>query len=191
MSLRAAIVGLIVLSTIGFVVGTTIERNTEDSHAESPAAAQSESTSGESSTEGGGESEAEHAAESAKQGEATHGDEGAKAGGEETHGEFQPFGTNIEAVPFIVLAALASLALAAAVWTRPRSLLVLGVVAAAMLVFAALDVREVFHQIDESRTGLAVLAGVVAALHLAAAAATALLARGDTQLTGRAGTMPA
>ena len=67
----------------------------------------------------------------------------------------------------------------------------LGVVAAAMLVFAALDVREVFHQVDESRTGLAVLAGVVAALHLGAATAIGLLARGDGRLTGPGGTMPA
>jgi hypothetical protein len=184
MTLRAAVVGLIVLATIGFVVGTTIERNAEGSHAESPAATRSDSTSS-------GESGAERAAESGGQREATHAGEGAAAGGQEAHAEFQPFGINIEAVPFIVLAALASLAMAAAVWTRPRTRLILGVVAAAMLLFATLDVREVFHQIDVSRTGLAVLAGVVAALHLAAAAGTALLARGDTPLTGPAGTMPA
>jgi hypothetical protein len=38
-----------------------------------------------------------------------------------------------------------------------------------MIAFAALDLREVFHQIDESEAGLAVLAGPVAALHIAAA----------------------
>jgi hypothetical protein len=189
MSLRAAIVGLIVLATVGFVVGTTIERNSKESHAETPAAARSEGSS-ESHAEGG-ESEAKRAAESGSQGESAHAGEGAQAGGEAAHREYQPFGVNIEAVPFIVLAALVSLGLAAAVWTRPGSLLVLGVVAAAMVLFAALDVREVFHQVDESRTGLAVLAGVVAALHLAAAAAIGLLARGDGRLTGTAGTMPA
>jgi hypothetical protein len=155
MSLRAAVVGLIVLATIGFVVGTTIERNSTKSHVEVPAETHSETSS------------------------------------EGTHAESQPFGIDVEAVPFIVLAAVASLGLAAAVWTRPRSLLVLGVVAVAMVLFAALDVREVFHQVDDSRTGLAVLAGVVATLHLAAAAVTALLARGDQRLTGPAGTMPA
>ena len=36
MTLRAAIVGLIVLATAGFVVGTTIERNSKESHAETP-----------------------------------------------------------------------------------------------------------------------------------------------------------
>jgi hypothetical protein len=134
MSLRAAIVGLIVLAAVGFVVGTTIERNSKESGAETPAAARSEGSS-ESHAEGA-EREAERAGE------------GARSGGEPTHGELQPFGVNIEAVPFIVLAALGSLGLAAAVWTRPRSLLVLGVVAAAMLLFAVLDVREVFHQVD-------------------------------------------
>src|SRR5204863_8393808 len=98
---------------------------------------------------------------------------------------------NPEAVPFVPRAAPVSRGLTAAVWQRPRTLAVLGVVAAAMLLFAALDVREVFHQVDESRTGLAVFAGVVAALHLGAATAIGLLARGDRRLPGPAGTMPA
>jgi hypothetical protein len=182
--LRAVIVGLIVLATVGFVVGTTIERNSKESHPETPAAAQSQGSS-ESHAEGG-ESEAERAAESGGEGESAHTSEGGEAGG-----EFQPFGVNIEAVPFVLLAALVSLGLAAAVWTRPRNLLVLGVAAAAMVLFAVLDVREVFHQIDENRTGLAVLAGVVAALHLAAATAIGLLARGDRRPTGPVDAMPA
>jgi hypothetical protein len=56
-----------------------------------------------------------------------------------------------------------------AVWLRPESGLLLAIVSAAMVVFAALDVREVVHQIDEDNGGLAVLAAVVAALHFAAA----------------------
>ena len=42
-------------------------------------------------------------------------------------------------------------------------------VALAMLVFAALDVRELIHQIDESRTGLAFLVALVTVLHAGAA----------------------
>ena len=76
-------------------------------------------------------------------------------------------------------------------WSRPRSLAVLGVVAAAMLLFAVLDVREVFHQVDESRAGLAVLAGVVAALHLAAAMTAGVLARRGGGPVRPVGTMPA
>lgn len=39
--------------------------------------------------------------------------------------------------------------------------------------FTALDMREVFHQVDENREGLALLAGVVAVLHVPAAAVRA------------------
>jgi hypothetical protein len=46
-----------------------------------------------------------------------------------------------------------------------------------MLTFAALDIREIVHQADESRAGLAVLAATIAALHLIAAGAAALMLR--------------
>jgi hypothetical protein len=46
-----------------------------------------------------------------------------------------------------------------------------------MLAFAVLDVREVFHQIDESNEGIAALAALVAVLH-ASAAALAFTAEG-------------
>ena len=36
--------------------------------------------------------------------------------------------------------------------------------------FAVLDIAEVIHQLDEDRTGLALLAGVIATAHAAAAA---------------------
>lgn len=75
-----------------------------------------------------------------------------------------------------------SLLLTAAVWRFGGSFSVLTVVALAMAGFCALDVREVVHQAEESRTGLAMLAAVVAALHLGAAllaARAALSARHD------------
>jgi hypothetical protein len=53
---------------------------------------------------------------------------------------------NLESTPLIVLAALASLILAAAVWIRPDRRAGLGALAAAMALFGALDVREAFHQ---------------------------------------------
>jgi len=46
-----------------------------------------------------------------------------------------------------------------------------------MLLFAALDVREIFHQSDESKIGLALLAGFVALLHVGAAAVAGLMGR--------------
>jgi hypothetical protein len=64
-----------------------------------------------------------------------------------------------------------------------------------MLAFAALDIREVFHQADIDETGLAVLAAIIAALHLAAAAVAgrmAIATRGArTSSPAPAGTMPA
>ncbi len=53
-----------------------------------------------------------------------------------------------------------------------------------MLAFAGLDVRAVIHQHGENRTSLAVLAGVVGALHLAATAVAALMAHQAAKSTG-------
>ena len=83
-----------------------------------------------------------------------------------------------EAVPFVVLAGAFSLALAAAVRLRPALAPLLAFVVVAMVAFAALDVREVVHQLDEDNGGLALLAGMVAALHLGVAAVALTLARG-------------
>jgi hypothetical protein len=79
-------------------------------------------------------------------------------------------GVNPESTGLLVVAVVVSLLLAAGVWWLGASPLVLGVVALAMAAFAALDIREVVHQADESRTGLMLLAALVALLHLAAAA---------------------
>ena len=60
-----------------------------------------------------------------------------------------------------------------------RALLAVGVIA---LVWAVLDVREVVHQLDESRTGIALLAIGAALLHLAAAAVAPLAVRGPATI---------
>jgi hypothetical protein len=78
-------------------------------------------------------------------------------------------GINPESTDLLVVAVVASLALAAGAWWLGGSALVLGIVALAMAAFAALDVREIVHQTNESRTGLTLLAALVAALHIAAA----------------------
>jgi len=57
-------------------------------------------------------------------------------------------------------------------------------VVVAMVVFAALDVRESFHQSDEAKTGLEILAGAIAVLHLAAAAVAARMAHTARVATG-------
>jgi hypothetical protein len=79
-------------------------------------------------------------------------------------------GVDLESTPLIVLAVLAGLGLAALTATqlgRRRGFL-LAVVAIA-LAWALLDLHEVVHQLDESRTGIALVAIAVAGLHLAAA----------------------
>jgi hypothetical protein len=58
--------------------------------------------------------------------------------------------------------------------------LLLAVVVVVMVAFAALDVREAFRQIDEDDGGLALLVGVVAALHLASAAVALLMRRASS-----------
>jgi drug/metabolite transporter (DMT)-like permease len=78
-------------------------------------------------------------------------------------------GIDVESPDLVATAVVVSLLLAALVWRRPtRRLLLLIAVAAAA--FAVLDAAEVAHQLHENRTGLALLAGLIAALHAAAAA---------------------
>ena len=152
LSQRAWLAGLIAAATVLFVVGVSIERS-DTHHSVGASAKHVESREGE-------------AGEHAEEGEVS-GHEKKSAGHEEVEEETL-LGVEVEATPFIVLAALVSLGLALAAWMRPRSTTLLIVVALAMLVFAVFDVREVAHQIEESEAGLAVVAGIVAALHLAA-----------------------
>jgi hypothetical protein len=183
--------GLIVVATALFVLGSALERNGESGepghHDEATtvrSTAAQESGSGEA-----GETPAEHAGERGEGGAA------ATTSPENTHEELRPLGIDIEAWPFIALAALASLALAAATWLRPHTPGLLALVAAAMLLFAALDVREVVHQLDIDKTGLAVLAGAIAVLHLLAAVLAGVMAsrswRPASGPPSAAGTMPA
>ena len=147
MGLRALLSGLIVAATAAFVVGTVIERNSssESAHHEAAVGEPAERRHGRRSTVGreGGESTGQHAHE----GPTTE----RKAATEEPHAELRPLGIDVEAWPFVALAAAASLALAAAAWLGPRQPALLGLVAPAMLIFAALDLREVLHQADHQR----------------------------------------
>jgi hypothetical protein len=87
----------------------------------------------------------------------------------ELHREAKLFGINPEAVGLVIATVVASLLLAIVVWMRPRDIVLITVVGFG-LVFAGFDVREVLHQIDESRAGLIAIAGVLAILHLLVAA---------------------
>lgn len=175
--MRHLLLALMLAATAAFVVGVAIERNDEDHH--HGAAVEATEHTDEHGEEGTPEHEATEHAEAAGHTEA-------KEAGE----ELRPLGIDIEATPFVVLAAVVSVLLALAAWLRPSPAL-LAVIAGVMLAFAVLDVNEVFHQLDEDRDGLALLAVLVAALHLASAAVAGLLASRGGEPAGSAGTMPA
>lgn len=85
-------------------------------------------------------------------------------------------GVDAESPATVGLAVTGSLVLAAMLWLRPlRQVAVLAV--AAGLAFAALDLAEVAHQIDESHIGLAALAATIALGHTAAAITSGLTTR--------------
>jgi len=170
------LVALILASTAAFVVGVLLERHqTNNESGETPAhrAAESGAPTGES-REGSGSGESSESGESEpttspKAGKATGETAAQRERGGHVESSEKLLGVNPESTGLLTVAVVVSLLLAAAVWWRGGSPLVLGVVALALAAFAALDVREVVHQVNESRAGLALLAGVVAALHGAAA----------------------
>ena len=89
-----------------------------------------------------------------------------EGGAAESSGE-ELAGVDLESTSLIVLAVLAGLVLSAAAATelgRSRAFLLAVVVIA--LAWAVLDVRELLHQLDESRGGIAAIALAVAVLHL-------------------------
>lgn len=189
---------LLIVSAAVFTAGAIAERATaNEARAEnSPAAAAgsqptvSPSGTGEHDTGEPGIPPASTGAEGHDHGESGTPTPGAAAsesghGGSADHGESSGgtsheaqtetlLGINPEATPLIVIAVVLSLALAAAV-IAVGSPSLLPVVALVMLAFAALDIRELTHQLHESRPGLAALAATVALLHLVAAG-TALMA---------------
>ncbi len=163
MSPRVLLLALIVAASATFVVGVALERSSEADHHETSSASSVHREQSESDEHA--ESATEHAAATTEP---------------DADAELRPLGVDIEAWPFVIAAVFASLALALAGWLRPRHARWLALVAVVMLAFAALDAREVAHQIDVDKNGLAILAAVVAVLHLAAAAvAASMAARSD------------
>lgn len=77
-------------------------------------------------------------------------------------------GINLESTPLVIAAVAISILLAAATWRRDHRIVLL-VAAMFAAVFAVLDVAEFSHQIRRSAATVAVIAGVIAVLHAAAA----------------------
>jgi len=178
MQSRALLVLLVVVATALFIVGVSVEKSSGDTHDEPSATAAEQGGAGET-----GEGSAGETGEAGEVGEAhTEAAAGEPSGSEDE----ALLGLDLEATGLVVLAAGLSLALAGAVWLRPEWGWLIAAVVVVMAAFAALDVREVFHQLDEDDSGLALLAGVVAALHLVAAGVALRIRRTPAPAPGAA-----
>lgn len=163
----ALFVAGLLAATVAFVVGVSLERNAAP--AESSTQTSPHSEVGESGNEAGGETGGETTGET---GSPSQPSQPSSESGEAI------LGVNPESIPFVVLAALVALLLAAAAWWRPlRIVFIVG--ALFCLAALTLDIREVTHQLNENRNGIAAVAGLVALLHLLAGAAAGMAARSN------------
>jgi hypothetical protein len=116
MALRNVLAGLIVVATAAFVVGTAVERNSSGESGHHDKTVKVAPATGERAASGAAHSEAGDSP-------VAHAEEGAGGGAtataEDPHAELRPLGIDIEAWPFVALAAAASLGLAAAARLRP------------------------------------------------------------------------
>jgi hypothetical protein len=187
---------LIAAAAAAFAIGASLERRSEtaEHHADRPAATSSHAspskdTGNDSAPDGDQHSEGNASPPPAHD---NGSDSGHEQGGHEgsTHEEStvpqhaeRLFGINLESTALIAAVIVVSILLAAAVLTIAVPWLA-WVIAAVMLAFTALDVREIIFQVTESRGGLAAVAGVVALLHLLAAFAAARVARSGPVQSG-------
>ena len=158
--LRAALVLLLLVSAALFAIGATVERH---QHTEAAPSASGTSAPTEGSTsETGGEGQPSE----------THPAPGETA----TTSSEDLFGINPEAPWIVALGVAASVLLALSIWFRDWPSILIVVIVFGLLL-AALDFREMVHQVNESRTSLIVVSLVLAMLHLAAAGIAAVLVR--------------
>ena len=164
-------VALLLAAAAAFVIGVAVERDqghAESAHSQSPLPSAGEVGNHSEAGEAGSHSEAgEQGSEPTENGEASKtGETGERDSGESV------LGIDPESNAAVTTAVLISVLLAVVVWRWPvLPTLLAGAVFC--LAAAAFDIREVAHQTAEGRTGVAVLAALVAALHLAAAASAA------------------
>lgn len=139
---------LLVVGAGLFVVGTTSEDG--DPHSDVVAAVEGspEAEAAEGASAEGGSAEVPTATESS---------------------EGTILGVNRESAGLVTAGAVISVALAVIAWAVRRRV-VFAIIAAVAALFAIFDIAEVAHQVDVAKTGLAVLAGAVTAVHVAAAA---------------------
>lgn len=145
---------LLIAGAALFAIGVAAERNATDSH--TGTTTETAHTEGTTQEESVGE-ETPQTEESATE----------ESGHTESSSE-TVFGVNLESTALVIVAAIASVALAALTWRwNVRPLLLATATFAA--VFAIFDIAELVHQVQESRTGIAALVAIIAALHTGAA----------------------
>jgi hypothetical protein len=181
---RTLVALLLVVCAVAFVIGVSRERSAEgktESHRDAvPTATTGETTAPRSEVGEAGETAGEHDEEAAAREAAER--KGGNGTAEETQSEAAEgagahagenrdiLGIDPESTGAVVAAVAVSLLLAAAVWFWPSPAILSAVLAFGLLV-AAFDVREAFHQADESRSALVALALLIAALHVGVAIA--------------------
>jgi hypothetical protein len=200
-TLRALLSALLVMSAALFAVGVAIERHdtshenhgaahaaapgtvlvadADQGRGEHPLGGRTSSSGGHAERHASNQSAAAPARETgAERRSETHGAARRESPAQlaRERGSERVFGIDTESSSLVASAVAVSLVLAIALWLRAGVLVPLGIVGFAVAA-AVFDVREVFHQIDESRTNLAVIAALVALLHTAAAACAVALAR--------------
>ena len=154
-----------------FAIGVSAERNNEDHHDEPATAVES--------GEAGDHDEAAEAGERAEAGEeGAHAEETAAERAEQGDEE-QVLGVNLESVPLVIAAVIASTVLAVAVWFRTDRWL-LWTVAGFAAVFTVFDVAELVHQFDENQTSIAIIVACVGVLHAAATVVAGFRARTES-----------
>lgn len=158
--LRGALVLLLVGSACLFFVGSTIERHHR--HHETAAGNPATVSGGETGSESGSTTSAEGTTPAKQHTETVSGEAGAKL-----------LGINTESLALSIVAVVASVLLAIGVWMGVWPRQVLLAVIGFGLVFAAGDVREVIHQVNESNGGLVATAAVLIVLHLLVSALAA------------------
>lgn len=148
-TLRRAIAGLLLVGAALFTIGAIVERDRGES----------------THTDAVNENQADHEAAT----EAARQASNESAASSESSGEGTVFGVDVESTRTIAAAIVGSLALAASILVVRRRFvfLIVGGFAFAFA-FATLDVAEVVHQVGREAAGLATLAALVAAAHLAA-----------------------
>jgi hypothetical protein len=157
---------LLVSSAVLFAAGAAVERHHDEGG--TPAVQETHAEGG-SSEEG-----------SSEEGGEGHTGEAPAVGSSAEVSSEKLLGIDPEA-PWVVVTGVAlSIALAVGIWVLRRRM-ILGLAIAFGLVLAALDVRELVHQLQESRPSLIAVASILAVLHVLVAATAVLLLRSATR----------